>query len=217
MVAPFSKFSGKIWVGFCLNTGKRFFLEISFWSGYGTRDFQDIALRLRDWHAFMWESVEILNVCNTLTLKQILRKTKTFFKKLKYRFLVESTKIENALFSYKSAISEANVKTNRMVSTKWTYHKERIFASNYFIFWKFYFSFRTLYKELIWCANEPNVHIRTFRKHWSFIWRYFFPVSILKYKCWGAIFSSFMYSMRKWWAKLSKLFSLKSILRWGAQ
>ena len=30
MVAPFSKFYGKIWVGFCLNTWKPFFLEVSF-------------------------------------------------------------------------------------------------------------------------------------------------------------------------------------------
>ena len=30
MVAPFSKFNGKIWVGFYFNTGKRFFLEVSF-------------------------------------------------------------------------------------------------------------------------------------------------------------------------------------------
>ena len=29
MVAPFSKFYNKIWVGFCLNTGKRFFVELS--------------------------------------------------------------------------------------------------------------------------------------------------------------------------------------------
>ena len=33
------------------------------------------------------------------------------FKKLEYRFLVESTKIENASFPYKTAISEANAKT----------------------------------------------------------------------------------------------------------
>ena len=31
---------------------------------------------------------------------------------------------------------EANVKTNRMVSTKRNYHKEWNFASNYFIFFK---------------------------------------------------------------------------------
>ena len=50
------------------------------------------------------------------------------------RFLFESNKIENALFPYKTAISEANVKTNRMVSTKGTYNKERSFASNYSFF-----------------------------------------------------------------------------------
>ena len=53
-----------------------------------------------------------------------------FLQKLEYRFLVERTKIEKASFPYKTAISEANVKTNRMVSAKWTYHKGRSFASN---------------------------------------------------------------------------------------
>ena len=61
---------------------------------------------------------------------------KTFFKKLEYRFLVERTKIEKASFPYKTAIPEANVKTNRMVTTKWPYYRERSFASNYFIFLK---------------------------------------------------------------------------------
>ena len=59
-----------------------------------------------------------------------------FLKKLEHRFLVKSTKVENASFPYKVNISEANVKTIRMVITKWTYHKERSFASNYFIFLK---------------------------------------------------------------------------------
>ena len=54
----------------------------------------------------------------------LLISEKNFFKKLEYCFLVESTKIENASFSYKTSISKANLKTNRMVSTKWTYHKE---------------------------------------------------------------------------------------------
>ena len=47
------------------------------------------------------------------------------------------------------------------------------------VFWKFCFSLRTFYKELIWCTNDPNAHIHTFCNHWSFIWRRFFPVSIL--------------------------------------
>ena len=90
----------------------------------------------------MWQSVEILNVFNTSTLKQIFWKTETFCKNLEYRFLVENTKIENSSFPYKTAISEDNVKTNRMVSTKWTYHKERSFASNYLIFLNSLFQFK---------------------------------------------------------------------------
>ena len=60
-----------------------------------------------------------------------------------FSFLVERTKIEKASFPYKTAISEANVKTNRVVTTKWAYHREGSFASNYF---KFFFSLRTSYK-----------------------------------------------------------------------
>ena len=55
-------------------------------------------------------------------------------KKLEYRLLVEATKIQNTSFPFKTALSEANVKTNRMATTKWTYHKEWSFASNYLIF-----------------------------------------------------------------------------------
>ena len=66
------------------------------------------------------------------------------FQKLEYRFLVESTKIENALFPYKTLISEAKVQTNKMVTTKWTYQKERSFISNYFIFLKNLFQFKNL-------------------------------------------------------------------------
>ena len=86
----------------------------------------------------MWTSMEILNVVNTLILKQIFWKTKTFFQKLEYRFLVESTRIENVSFS------AANVKTNRMMSTKCTYHKEQSFASNYFIFMKIFFQLKNV-------------------------------------------------------------------------
>ena len=77
-------------------------------------------------------------------LKQIFWKMKTFFKKLEYRFLVENTKMDNASFPYKTAISAANVKTNRMVSTEWTYREERSFTSNYFIFLKILFQFKNL-------------------------------------------------------------------------
>ena len=85
----------------------------------------------------MWPSVKVLNDFNILTLKKIFWKTKTFFK----------TKIETASFLYKTAMSKANFKTNRMVSSKWTYHKERSFASSYFIFLNFVSVYETLTKR----------------------------------------------------------------------
>ena len=66
------------------------------------------------------------------------------FRKAGVPFLVESTQIENAIFLHKTTLSKANVKTNRMGSTKWTYHKERSFASNHFIFSKALFQFKSL-------------------------------------------------------------------------
>ena len=62
--------------------------------------------------------------------------TEIFFEKLEYRFLVESTTMENLIFPYKTVLSEANVKTNWMETTEWNYHKEQGFATNYFIFLK---------------------------------------------------------------------------------
>ena len=93
-------------------------------------------------------SLDVLNVLNTLTLKQIFWKTKTFFKKLEYRFLVESTNVENTIFQYKIDLSETNVKTNSMGIVNWTYHKEQSCSSKYFI----------VLKMLIWCTNY-HVHI----------------------------------------------------------
>ena len=96
----------------------------------------------RYYRFFMWKSLEILNAFNTSTSNQIFWKRLTFFTKLESRFWVQSTKIEKATFPYKIALSEANVKANRMGSTKWTFHKKRSLASNYFIFWKILFPFK---------------------------------------------------------------------------
>ena len=176
MIAPFSNLYGKIWVGFCLNTLflRGFILQQQerhrfFWKT--ALALFKIALRLRDQHAFMWHDF------NILTLTQIFWKTKTFLKKLEYSFLVESNKIENAIFLYKTALSSAIVKTNGIVTTKWNKNGDLLVTTLFF--WKFSFSIRTSYKELIWCSNYPNVHIHTYRKRWSFIWGCFFPVSIL--------------------------------------
>ena len=116
-VAPFSNFYGQIWVGFCFNTEKGFALEVLFRSQQKEHKFVQkgvlgafkIALRSRDRHVFVWQSLQ--------TLHFQCFKTKTFFKKLEYCFLVESTNIENATIPYKS-LSVANVKTNWIESTK---------------------------------------------------------------------------------------------------
>ena len=82
-----------------------------------TRDFQDSPPFERS-ACFYMTITQNLNVFNTLTLKQIFWKAKTFFEKLDYHFLVESSKIESASFSYKTPISEAKFKTNKIVTTK---------------------------------------------------------------------------------------------------
>ena len=164
-MVPFNKFYGKIWVSFCLSTRKRFSLEVLFWSQQKEhRFFQKmvpgifkITLLLRERHVFIWQSLETLNVFNTLTLKEVFSKTRKFFKKLEllllWTSLIQSNKIENVTCPCKTALLEASVKTVEFL--------------HYFIFWKFHFSLRISYKELIWSTNYPNVHIHTFRKRWN--------------------------------------------------
>ena len=85
--APFSNLYSKIWVPFCLNTKKHFLSEIALYIQQKKHRFFKsrvsgifkLALPLRDRHGFMRQSLKILNVFNTLTLKQIFWKRKTFF------------------------------------------------------------------------------------------------------------------------------------------
>ena len=48
--------------------------------------------------------------CQYFNFETDFLENENLFQKLKDRFLVENTKIENALFRYKISISEANVK-----------------------------------------------------------------------------------------------------------
>ena len=91
-------------------------------------------IALRDRYIFIWQSLEILNVFITLTLIQFFWKSKSLT--LTTGALLFSWKHYNEKrhISLKTVASKANVKTNRMGSTKWTYHNQRSFASNYFFF-----------------------------------------------------------------------------------
>ena len=76
----------------------------------------------------MSQSLDILNIFNARTSEMSFLKTKIFFEKLEYRFLVDSTIIERATFLYKTALSNGNVRTNEMGRRKWTYHKKTQFC-----------------------------------------------------------------------------------------
>ena len=65
-----------------------------------------------------------------------LKNKNLFIKKLENSFAVENTKIGSVTYPCKTTLTEVNVKTNRIGSIKWTYHKERSFASIYFIFFE---------------------------------------------------------------------------------
>ena len=66
----------------------------------------------------MRQSLEILNVMITLTSIKFSEKRKPISKKLEYRFLIKSTTSENVALPYTTNLPKANVKTNRMRSTK---------------------------------------------------------------------------------------------------
>ena len=121
-----------------------------------------------------------LNVFNALTLKKNFWKNQTVFKKLEYSFLVESTKIKNITSTYKTALSEANLKTNRKkcipAVQKGPIKKRGVLPVKKS---RRFFNLRTSNKELIWWTHHPNVHTHTFRKRWNFISECIFPVSIL--------------------------------------
>ena len=139
----------------------------------------------------MWQSLKVFNVFNTLTLIQIFWKTKAFFKKLEYRFSVETTKIENTSFPFKTALSEANVKTNRMATTEWTYHKEWSFASNCFILLENLFQFQNLLNRVNLMYQRPKCPY----SHISLCFLYYQFCSLLAFwtQCYKYIFI-FVYS-----------------------
>ena len=102
-------------------------------------------------------------------------KNKHFLKNCEYCFLVESTKIDIITFPYKIALSEANIKANRMGSTKLTYHKERSFASNPFPFSKILFQFRNFVYRVGLMYQPPKCPYSYFSKVLEFYFRVFFP------------------------------------------
>ena len=82
----------------------------------------------------MWQSLEILNVFKTLTLKQISEKRKPISKKRSTVFLSRVLRLKMQHFHTKLLCQKSNVKTNKMGSTKWTYYKYRVLPATTLFF-----------------------------------------------------------------------------------
>ena len=148
MAAPFSKFTAKFGLAFALTLESSFFIlkptvraQVLLKNRSG--DFENSSLFERSVCLYVTASGN-LERFQYLNFETDFLENENFFKKLEYRFLAESTNIENASFPYKTAISEASLKTNRMVSTKQIYRKKLSFARNQFIFLKILFQFKKL-------------------------------------------------------------------------
>ena len=115
-----------------------------------------IILRLRDRHVFMWQSVEILNVFNTLTLKQIFWKTKTFLKKWSTVFKLQALRLKTHHFHTKSPYQKPMLRQTEWWVQNEPITKNRVLPETTLFFWKFCYSLRTSFKELIWCTNDRN-------------------------------------------------------------
>ena len=134
--------------------------------------------------------MKVSNVFSTSTLKQIFWKMKTFFKKLKYRFLVETINMKTHHFHSKLLCHKPMLRHLEWRLQNGPITKSGVLPVTTLFFWKICSSFRTSWKELIWCSNDPNVRICIFRKRWSLVLGWFFPVSILnKQMHWGLCFS----------------------------
>ena len=78
------------------------------------------------------------------------------FQKLEYCLLVESTKIENTSFPYKTAMSEAHVKKIEWWVQNGLITKNGVLQVTAAFFWKFCFSFFCFIKSLFEVKNDPN-------------------------------------------------------------
>ena len=95
-----------------------------------------IALHLRDRHVFAWQSLGISNVFNTLTLKQVFWRSKTFLKKLEDHFWVQTTTNESATWPYKTFLSKGRIKSPLIKKERhWLLHflKMKLIETNSFV------------------------------------------------------------------------------------
>ena len=98
---------------------------------------------------FMWQSVEILNVFNTLTLKQIFWRKKTFSKNWGTVFQLKALRLKTHNFHTNLSYQKPMLKQIEWWVQNGPITKNRVLPVTTLVFWKFYFILRTSYKDLI--------------------------------------------------------------------
>ena len=81
---------------------------------------------LKDWHIFMWQLLEILKRFQYFNFETNFLKNANPFQKT--RAPIYNWKYQD--WKRNISIQSCSVKKNRMDSTKWNYHRQRIFDSN---------------------------------------------------------------------------------------
>ena len=119
-----------------------------------------------------------MNVFNTLTLQRIFKKTKIFFQKLEYRFLVEATKIVNQHFHKKRPCQKSILGQIEWRVQHGPITKNGVLPVTTLFFWKFCFSLKSLLYRFD-LSYQPPKFSYSYYNRWSLIWGCFFPVSIL--------------------------------------
>ena len=126
MVAPFSRFYGKIWVGFSLNTGKCIYFKIN------------------------RKSIGSSKKCirNYFQNSYPLEKSACFYVAIAENFECFQC------FNFKLSRQNPMLRQVEWGVQNGPITKNGFLPNNYFIFWKFCFSLSTSFKGLIWCCVD---------------------------------------------------------------
>ena len=102
----------------------------------------------------MLQWLKVLNLFNTLTLKQIFWKSQTLFKKLEK---LKVLRLTTQHFNIKLLCQKPMLRQIEIGVQIGPIAKKIVLSITTLFFQKFRFSLTFLYKELIWCPNYPNV------------------------------------------------------------
>ena len=107
---------------------------------------------------FLSENQWKFRTFSILTLKQILRKTKTFLKNWSTAFYLKVLRLKTHYFRSKLLSQKPMLRQIESWIQNGPFTKKGVLPAAALFFWKFCFSLRTSYKELIRCTNNLNAY-----------------------------------------------------------